>query len=62
MEGDGITAIEWAPTAASMLPVDHLAIDLAFGAGENARIIRFTARGERSRRILDELGACVSSR
>jgi len=62
MEGDGITAIEWAPTAAAMLPPDHLAVDLAFGTEETARIIRVSAGGERSRRILDGLAACVSSR
>jgi tRNA threonylcarbamoyladenosine biosynthesis protein TsaE len=62
IDGDGITAIEWAPAAAALLPADHLSIDLAFGAEENARVIRLTARGERSRRILDDLAACVSSR
>jgi tRNA threonylcarbamoyladenosine biosynthesis protein TsaE len=62
MEGDGITAIEWAPTAAALLPADHLSVDLAFGAAEHARVIRITARGERSRRIVQGLRACVSSR
>lgn len=62
MDGDGVTAIEWAPAAAAMLPPDRLTVDFAFGPEENARIVRISAGGERSRRILDELGACVSSR
>jgi tRNA threonylcarbamoyladenosine biosynthesis protein TsaE len=62
MEGEGVTAIEWASTAAAMLPDGHLAIEFAFGAEEHARMIRLTARGERPQRILDAVGACVSSR
>jgi tRNA threonylcarbamoyladenosine biosynthesis protein TsaE len=62
MEGDGVTAIEWAQTAAAILPADHVSIDLRFGAGEHTRIIRITAHGDRSRQIVDALGACVSSR
>lgn len=60
MEGDGVTAIEWAGSSA--LPPDHLSVDLAFGADENARTVRIGTRGERARRILDQLRACVSSR
>jgi tRNA threonylcarbamoyladenosine biosynthesis protein TsaE len=62
MEGEGVTAIEWASMAAAMLPAGHLAIDFAFGAEEHARVIRLTAGEERARRILDAVGACVSSR
>jgi tRNA threonylcarbamoyladenosine biosynthesis protein TsaE len=62
IEGDGITAIEWAPVAAALFPTDHLSIDMAFGPDENARVIRITATGERSRRILDDLATCASSR
>ena len=60
IEGDGVTAIEW--PGASALPPDHLSVELAFGTDENARIVRIGAHGERSRRIREELEACVSSR
>lgn len=60
MEGDGVTAIEWA--AAPPLPADHLSVQFAFETDEAARTLRIDARGERSRRILDELRSCVSSR
>ena len=62
IEGEGVTAIEWASTAAAMLPAGHLAIEFAFGGEEHARMIRLTARGERAQRIVDAVGACVSSR
>jgi tRNA threonylcarbamoyladenosine biosynthesis protein TsaE len=63
MESDGVTAIEWAPTAAALLPDDHLSIELAFDgdAARETRVIRLAARGERSRRILDDLAACRRS-
>ncbi len=60
IEGDGVTAIEWAGTAP--LPPDHLSVELSFGRDENARIVRIGAAGGRSRRLLDGLRACVSSR
>ena len=60
MEGDGVTAIEWA--AALPLPADHLSVQFAFETDDAARTLRIGARGERSRRILDELRSCVSSR
>jgi len=59
-EGDGVSAIEWA--GAFPLPSDHLSVELAFGAGEDARTVRISAYGTRSRQIWDELQACVSSR
>jgi tRNA threonylcarbamoyladenosine biosynthesis protein TsaE len=60
MEGDGVTAIEWPGPA--MLPADHVSVELAFGDDENARVLRIGAVGARSRRIREELAACVSSR
>jgi tRNA threonylcarbamoyladenosine biosynthesis protein TsaE len=60
MEGDGVTAIEWAPAAAALLPPDRLWIEFAFGAEEHTRVIHITAYGARSRRILEGLGACGS--
>lgn len=60
MEGDGVTAIEW--PGPSALPPDHVSVELVFDEDEDARIVRIGAQGERSRRILEELGACVSSR
>ena len=59
MEGDGVTAIEWA--AASPRPADYLSVEFAFATDENARTLRIGARGGRSRRVLDELRPCVSS-
>jgi tRNA threonylcarbamoyladenosine biosynthesis protein TsaE len=61
LEGEGVAAIEW-PEAAGALPPDHLAVALAFGNGDTARVIRIEATGERTRRILAELTACASSR
>ncbi|HET7265841.1 MAG TPA: tRNA (adenosine(37)-N6)-threonylcarbamoyltransferase complex ATPase subunit type 1 TsaE [bacterium] len=60
IEGDGITAIEWAGTAP--LPPDHLSVELSFDGDENARTVRVGAAGGRSRRLLDGLRTCVSSR
>ncbi len=60
MEGDGVTAIEW--PGSSVLPPDHVSVELAFGTDENARVVRIAAHGDRSRRIREELGTCVSSR
>lgn len=60
MDGDGVTAIEWAGTA--LLPPDHLSVELSFERDENARTVRIGAAGDRSRRLLDELRTCVSSR
>jgi len=60
MEGDGVTAIEWAGPPA--LPADHLSVELAFETDENARTVRIGAHGERSRRIRDDLETCASSR
>jgi tRNA threonylcarbamoyladenosine biosynthesis protein TsaE len=59
LEGDGVTAIEWAGTVP--LPPDHLAVELAFEAEENARTLRVAAQGPRAGRILEALRACVSS-
>lgn len=53
MDGDGVTAIEWA--GSTPLPADYLSVELTFETDENARTVRIGAAGERSRRILDEL-------
>ena len=60
LEGDGVTAIEWA--AAVPVPADHLSVELSAGLDENARTVRIGAAGGRSRRVLDGLRACESSR
>ena len=55
MDGDGVTAIEWAGTLP--LPADYLSVALGFESDENARTVRIGAAGKRSRRILDEFRA-----
>lgn len=60
LEGDGVTAVEW-PGSEGFLPPDHVSVEMSYGEGENARAARVTARGDRSRRIVDGLRGCVSS-
>lgn len=60
MEGDGVTAIEWAGTA--LMPPDYLSVELSFERDENARTVRIGAAGDRSHRLLEALRACASSR
>ncbi len=59
---EGVTAIEWADHAEGVLPPDHLRVEFAFGEGESDRLLRFGARGDRYRRLLEDVAACASSR
>jgi tRNA threonylcarbamoyladenosine biosynthesis protein TsaE len=42
--GDGVTVVEWADRAEEFLPRDAIVIRLAYGRGENERLVR--AEGE----------------
>ncbi|MFQ5731508.1 MAG: tRNA (adenosine(37)-N6)-threonylcarbamoyltransferase complex ATPase subunit type 1 TsaE [Planctomycetaceae bacterium] len=53
-EGDGVCLVEWADRVADALPADHLRCEIAI-AGEQQRILHFTATGPRSQRIVDML-------
>jgi tRNA threonylcarbamoyladenosine biosynthesis protein TsaE len=61
LEGDGVTAVEW-PGSEGLLPPDHVSVELSYGEGDNARVVRVAAHGDGSRRIVDGLRGCVSSR
>ncbi len=62
IEGEGVTAIEWADHAEGVLPSDHLRVEFAFGEGESDRLLRLAARGDRYRGIVEDMAACASSR
>lgn len=51
LEGDGLSAVEWADRAARALPPDHLEIRLDV-TGETGRRLTFTPHGPRSQRLL----------
>lgn len=53
-ERGGVLAVEWPEVADEVLPPDRLAIELE-PAGDD-RVVRFDARGERSRALLAALG------
>jgi tRNA threonylcarbamoyladenosine biosynthesis protein TsaE len=61
LDGPGVTAIEWAEQALAVLPVEHLRVDLSFGDGDDERIFALRPRGDRYRRIAEDVAACVSS-
>lgn len=61
LEGDGVTAVEW-PGSEGLLPPDHVSVEVSYGEDDNARVVRIAAHGDRSRRIVDGLRGCVSSR
>ena len=62
LDGPGVAAIEWGERAGAVLPSEHLRIEIAFGAGESDRRVRVIATGERYRRVVEALRACVFSR
>ncbi len=43
--GDGVSAVEWPDRAFGMLPEAYLQISIAYGAGENERIIEINPMG-----------------
>jgi tRNA threonylcarbamoyladenosine biosynthesis protein TsaE len=60
-DGPGVAAVEWAGHAGAALPAEHLGIEMAYGQGDDDRVLRITARGARYGRVLEELARCVSS-
>jgi tRNA threonylcarbamoyladenosine biosynthesis protein TsaE len=52
--GSGVSVIEWAEKGMQLMPDEHLLIRLAY-AGENQRSMEVVARGERYRRMANEL-------
>lgn len=63
--GSGVTLVEWAERVAEILPPERLEIKMEIVPGEeNARKITLLPRGERYRRLVEELlgGTFVSSR
>lgn len=62
LDGPGVTAIEWAERAEATLLGEHLRVALAFGEGEDDRLVSLEARGDRYRRIAEDVAACAFSR
>ncbi len=58
LDGPGVTAIEWADRAGAGVLGAHLGIDIAYGGGDDDRLLRFTALDDRYRQIVRELAAC----
>jgi len=62
IEGEGVTAIEWADHT-EILPPEHLRVEIAFGGADDERALRVEARdGGAYRTIVEALATCVSSR
>lgn len=57
--GNSAAVIEWAERAADLLPADHLWIDF-WQEGENLRRLEFSARGQRSATLLNELESALN--
>ncbi len=45
LSGRGVSVVEWPDKAPHMLPESYLQISLAYGAGENERVIEITPMG-----------------
>ncbi len=45
LAGEGVSVVEWPERAPCMLPEAHLQISIAYGAGENERVIEITPVG-----------------
>jgi tRNA threonylcarbamoyladenosine biosynthesis protein TsaE len=58
LDGPGVAAIEWADRAGAGVLGAHLGIDMAYGGGDDDRLLRLTARGDRYHRVVRELAAC----
>jgi len=55
LDGPGVTAIEWAEHAGPQRLPEHLRIEMAYGEGDDDRVLRITPRGGRYRRIAEAL-------
>jgi tRNA threonylcarbamoyladenosine biosynthesis protein TsaE len=60
LDGQGVVAIEWPDQALSVLPAERLDIRLTAGESEEERLVEFLPRGERYRKIAEEV-ACACS-
>lgn len=56
MSSDGVCLIEWADRVESLLPADHLRIAIV-ATGATTREFAFTAKGQKSARVLSQLMA-----
>lgn len=54
LNGEGITAIEWADKIPSLLPEERLTLHLIY-AGENIRSIEMISKGKRYQEILERI-------
>ncbi len=61
LDGPGVTVIEWPDPAQAVLPPHRLDVALAFGEGDEDRVLSLAARGDRYRRIAEDV-ACACSR
>jgi tRNA threonylcarbamoyladenosine biosynthesis protein TsaE len=52
LEGGGVTIVEWAERLPEEFRADCLKAEMGWGRRDNDRRIRFSARGERSARLL----------
>jgi tRNA threonylcarbamoyladenosine biosynthesis protein TsaE len=53
--GRGVTVVEWPEKLGTLLPPEHLWVNMELGAGENERLLGWKARGSRHRRLLEGL-------
>jgi len=60
LDGPGVTAIEWPDQAEAILPPEHLRVALAFGEGDDERLLSLMPRGDRYRRVAEDV-ACAFS-
>ena len=52
--GNGVAVIEWSERFGTLMPPEHLAIQLGH-EGDNARSLRFSAKGDRYQKLLNNL-------
>ena len=55
LDGDRVAVVEWFERLGASAPPDVLRIEVAYGAGEDARTFDVAATGPRARRVLDAL-------
>jgi tRNA threonylcarbamoyladenosine biosynthesis protein TsaE len=56
LDSDGVCAIEWAERAISLLPTDHMALDLTYNTeAPDTRTIHIAAKGARYEDLLRQL-------
>jgi len=53
-QSNGAVLVEWADRVIDALPLDHLTIEIEI-VGESSRRFQFTAHGDRSRDLVDDL-------